>query len=101
MLSRLNAIAGWVSLVGAAEFDDCISKGYECGETGTHSDVGRRLPSAYDVLLFRALNPTCDEYGVDAQRILSWRDINDGGRTALVNLALHNVLVSDAEEKEG
>jgi len=101
LLSRLNAIAGWVSLVGAAEFDDCISKGYECGETGTHSDVGRRLPSAYDVLLFRALNPTCDEYGVDAQRILSWRDINDGGRTALVNLALHNVLVSDAEEKEG
>ena len=52
MLSRLNAIAGWVSLVGAAEFDDYIRKGYERGETGTRSDVDRRLPSAYDVLLF-------------------------------------------------
>ena len=25
----------------------------------------------------------------------------DGGRTTLVNLALHNILVSDAKEKEG
>ena len=101
MLSRLNAIAGWVSLVDAAEFDDYIRKGYERGGTGTRSDVDRRLPSAYDVLLFRALNPMCDEYGVDAQKILSWRDVNDGGKTALVNLALHNVLVSNAKEKEG
>ena len=52
MLSHPNAIAGWVSLVGAAEFDDYIRKDYERGETGTRSDVDRRLPSAYDVLLF-------------------------------------------------
>jgi len=101
MLSRLNAIAGWVSLVGAAEFDDYIRKGYVREENSTRSDDGRLLPSAYDVLLFQALNPTCEEYGVDAQKILTWRDVNDAGRTALINLALHNILASDAKEKEG
>ena len=69
--------------------------------TSTRGDDGRLLPSAYDVLLFRALNPTCEEYGVDAQKILAWRDVNDAGRTALINLALHNILASDAKEKEG
>ena len=62
MLSRLNAIAGWVSLVGAAAFADYIRKGYVREGTSARSGDGRPWPSAYDVLLFRALNPTCEEY---------------------------------------